>query len=52
MELQGYKPNWVVRKSNSPKLITELPNEILSKNCQMRARGFETNLLELMSLKS
>ena len=28
MEIQGYKPNRVVRKSNSPKLITELPNEI------------------------
>ena len=28
MEIQGYKPNRVVRKNNSPKLITELPNEI------------------------
>ena len=28
MDIQGYKPNRVVRKSNSPKLITELQNEI------------------------
>ena len=28
MEIQGYKSNRVIRKNESPKLITELPNEL------------------------